>query len=55
MKGELKMDVSEYLPLRDVVFNTLRLRQTIFSKLMPADGFSNIISLQFLNTDLPRL
>lgn len=24
MKGELKMDVSEYLPLRDVVFNTLR-------------------------------
>ena len=24
MKGELKMDVNEYLPLRDVVFNTLR-------------------------------
>ena len=24
MKGDLKMDVSEYLPLRDVVFNTLR-------------------------------
>ena len=25
MRGELKMDVNEYLPLRDVVFNTLRL------------------------------
>ena len=24
MKGELKMDVNDYLPLRDVVFNTLR-------------------------------
>ena len=24
MKGELKMDVNEYLPLRDVVLNTLR-------------------------------
>ena len=24
MRGELKMDVNEYLPLRDVVFNTLR-------------------------------
>lgn len=24
MKGELKMDANEYLPLRDVVFNTLR-------------------------------
>ena len=24
MKGELKMDVNEYLPLRDVVFNSLR-------------------------------
>ena len=24
MKGDLKMDVNDYLPLRDVVFNTLR-------------------------------
>ncbi len=24
MKGDLKMDINDYLPLRDVVFNTLR-------------------------------
>lgn len=30
MKGELKMDVNDYLPLRDVVFNTLR--QAIFTR-----------------------
>lgn len=41
MKGELKMDVNDYLTLRDVVFNTLR-QAILRGKMEPGERLMEI-------------
>ena len=48
MKGELKMDVNEYLPLRDVVFNTFCLLRSLASAELRLERQSESLSLKGL-------
>ena len=50
MKGELKMDVNDYLPLRDVVFNTLR-QAILRGEMEPGERLMEIQLAQKLGED----
>ena len=54
MKGELKMDVNDYLPLRDVVFNTLR-QAILRGEMEPGERLMEIQLAQKLDRKSTRL